>query len=85
MNVMHGAPVAKGISCGILFSCSAGIVYILLLHEPGFLFTRSLPWFSSSGRSSPVQPVLPGHPETDTGHCLFPVVPYSQQRSSCFS
>jgi energy-coupling factor transporter transmembrane protein EcfT len=38
MNVMHGAPVAKGISCGILFSCSAGIVYILLLHEPGFLF-----------------------------------------------
>jgi len=37
-KVMHDAPVAKGIICGILFSCIAGIVYIILLHEPGFLF-----------------------------------------------
>ena len=35
---MHDAPVAKGIICGILFSCIAGIVYIILLHEPGSLF-----------------------------------------------
>jgi hypothetical protein len=35
---MHDAAVAKGIICGILFSCIAGIVYIILLHEPGFLF-----------------------------------------------
>ena len=35
---MHDAPVAKGIIRGILFSCSAGIVYIRLLHEPGSLF-----------------------------------------------
>ena len=35
---MHDAPVAKGIICGMLFSCSAGIVYIILLHEPGSLF-----------------------------------------------
>jgi len=35
---MHDAPVAKGIICGILFSCIAGIVYIILFHEPGSLF-----------------------------------------------
>ena len=35
---MHDVPVAKGIICGMLFSCSAGIVYIILLHEPGSLF-----------------------------------------------
>jgi len=38
MKVMHDVPVAKGIICGILFSCIAGIVYIILLHEPGSLF-----------------------------------------------
>jgi len=35
---MHNAPVATSIIFGTLFSLTAGVVYIILLHEPGPLF-----------------------------------------------
>ena len=38
MRFMHNASVAPGIIFGTLFSVIAGIVYIILLHEPGPLF-----------------------------------------------
>ncbi|MEN6342511.1 MAG: hypothetical protein ABFC89_08105 [Methanospirillum sp.] len=38
MNSSHGAPIATGIVAGTLFSVAAGLVYIVLLHEPGSAF-----------------------------------------------
>ncbi|MCK9581151.1 MAG: hypothetical protein M0Q92_12010 [Methanoregula sp.] len=38
MKTMQKAPVTTGIISGTLFSVIAGMVYILLLHEPGSLF-----------------------------------------------
>jgi hypothetical protein len=38
MNCIHNAPVVTGILYGTLVSVIAGMVYIVLLHEPGSLF-----------------------------------------------
>jgi hypothetical protein len=38
MKLMQNALAVKSIIFGMLFSVIAGMVYILLLHEPGFLF-----------------------------------------------
>ncbi len=38
MKIMHKAPVASGVIFGALFSGIAGMVYILMFHEPGSLF-----------------------------------------------
>ncbi len=38
MKVMQNAPLATSIILGTLFSVIAGMVYIILLHEPGSLF-----------------------------------------------
>ena len=38
IKIMHNAPVATSIIFGTLFSVTVGVVYIILLHEPGPMF-----------------------------------------------